>query len=126
MSASEPLTPEERAVSIALLALRLEVPSAIADDVERKVHAAIIALRARLVDAERLAQEFIAVNDDYMAHHERLTRERDAAREALRMFLTAPSGVPICVCRNMEKPCMYCIGRAALYAAPTAPTPEGS
>ena len=48
----------------------------------------------------------------------------DAAKrleEALRHFLNAPSGQPICACRKTGN-CAYCIARAALAAIPNEPT----
>ena len=53
--------------------------------------------------------------------------EIERLRDALEQFVTAPSGVAICACHNinavkagMERPCAYCVARAAL-----APEGEG-
>lgn len=86
---------------------------------------ALIAERDRLQDEN---QRYAKVLSDRMRGIEALEKcfddleaERDRLREALRNFLVAPSGQPICACESsnavqagLAPPCAYCVARAAL------------
>ena len=65
-----------------------------------------------------------ALTNRLIAAIDELARRRaevERLRAAVEQFLTAPSGASICACHNinavkagMERPCAYCVARAAL------------